>query len=542
MSSFDNIPFYTPDESLKLIMGTWRLIGPNYYVWKMHFRSILRAQEKLYVIDRDPIAQPAADAPDCEHDAYYKYLADESDVMSILVFSVSPRLVGSLKRKTAREFVQELEGKFHDNRVASSRLVMRDILSQQMKDDQFVGDHLINMRRLFNCLVNLEYPATEQELVMLMFKSLSSDYQFLIGDCIVDEDMTVIKLHELIIKVHNSLDFKNQEPLDFDPMELEGWIDEFGDASCPVCGNKDICEHSLDIESMDIDSSTDSGIFMIDCFITSYESWVLDTGCGHHICNHLQGFKRSRKLKQGDVDLRVGEGSVVGAEAVGTYSLSLPSGLVLELENCFYVPRLIKNVISFDLLVDSGFKYNFENKTISCFKNDIYYFSASSQNGLYTLNLQNNKEIYHISKRSKDIADQTYLWHCRLGHIGKKRIEKLLKDEVLEPFAFEAFDNCESCLSGKLTKKPFEGTNERAKELLELIHSDVCGPFSHEARGGYRYFVTFTDDFSRYGYVYLMRHKSETFDKFKEFQNEVQNQLNKKIKLLRSDRGGGYLS
>ena len=65
---------------------------------------------------------------------------------------------------------------------------------------------------------------------------------------------------------------------------------------------------------------------------------------------------------------------------------------------------------------------------------------------------------------------------------------------------------------------------------------------SVEARGGYRYVLTLTDDLSRYGYVYLMKHKSETFEKFKEFQNEVENQRDRKIKFLRSDRGGEYLS
>ena len=77
---------------------------------------------------------------------------------------------------------------------------------------------------------------------------------------------------------------------------------------------------------------------------------------------------------------------------------------------------------------------------------------------------------------------------------------------------------------------------------MELIHSDVCGPMSTTARGGYEYFITFTDDLSRYGYIYLMKHKSEAFEKFKEFQSEVQNQLGKKIKFLRSDRGGEYMS
>ena len=63
-----------------------------------------------------------------------------------------------------------------------------------------------------------------------------------------------------------------------------------------------------------------------------------------------------------------------------------------------------------------------------------------------------------------------------------------------------------------------------------------------EARGGYRYFLTFTDVMSRYGYIYLMKHKSGTFEKFKDFQRELENHRNKKIKFLRSDRGGEYLS
>ena len=70
----------------------------------------------------------------------------------------------------------------------------------------------------------------------------------------------------------------------------------------------------------------------------------------------------------------------------------------------------------------------------------------------------------------------------------------------------------------------------------------MCVSNERRARGGYRYVLTLTDDLSRYGYVYLMKHKSETFEKFKEFQNEVENQRDKKIKFLRSDRGGEYLS
>ena len=70
---------------------------------------------------------------------------------------------------------------------------------------------------------------------------------------------------------------------------------------------------------------------------------------------------------------------------------------------------------------------------------------------------------------------------------------------------------------GKDGQGAFNGVVERATDLLEIIHTDVCGPMSIPSRGGFLYFITLTDDLSRYGYIYLMKHKSETFDKFEEF-------------------------
>ena len=92
-----------------------------------------------------------------------------------------------------------------------------------------------------------------------------------------------------------------------------------------------------------------------------------------------------------------------------------------------------------------------------------------------------------------------------------------------------------------MTMRPFKAKGYRAKEILDLVHTDLCGPISTSARGGYEYFVTFIDDYSRYGYIYLMHHKSKTFTKFKEFKAEVENHRGKSIKSLRSDHGGEYL-
>ncbi|KAJ9545029.1 hypothetical protein OSB04_024736 [Centaurea solstitialis] len=530
-----SIPFYSPEESLRLIMGKWKLTGQNFPVWKLHLQNVLSAQGKLYVINK-PMSRPKSNAPEEEFAEYFKFMADESDVMSILIFCMSPEFTGDLRVKFCHEVVKNVENQLGLYKHTGKLLIMQEIFSLKLKKDQSVKDHLIEIRRLFKCLSRLGYKMTQEELVYLMWFSLTKEVQDTASAYMKEPKKDVDKVHKDILASLEPV----PEPADLMNTDI---IDELGDLSCPECGSKDICEHSMNIVQIEIGLPDAPGIFMIDCLITSYESWVIDTGSGNHICNHLQGFTRRKTLRKDRSNLRVGEGTPLIAEVVGSYSLSLPSGLVLELDNCYYIPNMIKNVLSFDLLVDQGFYYKYDYKMISVFKDNIFYFKATPVNGLYTVNLQDNSsEIYHISKRSKDIEDQTYLWHCRLGHINKKRVELLLKGGFLGNFDYKPFDNCESCLSGKMTKQPFNNENERATDLLEIIHTDVCGPFSHVARGGYRYFITFTDDFSRYGYVYLMRHKSESYERFKEFQNEVQNQLDKRIKFLRSDRGGEYLS
>ena len=75
-------------------------------------------------------------------------------------------------------------------------------------------------------------------------------------------------------------------------------------------------------------------------------------------------------------------------------------------------------------------------------------------------------------------------------------MSKLHKQGSLGSFDWESYETCESCLSGKMTKSPFSGKGERASELLELIHSDVCGPMNTHARGSFSYFITIIDDYS----------------------------------------------
>ena len=104
------------------------------------------------------------------------------------------------------------------------------------------------------------------------------------------------------------------------------------------------------------------------------------------MCVDLQGLNESRKMSKGEMDLRVANGARVVALAVGTYTISLPSGLVLVLENCYYVPSFTKNIISVSRLHTKGFVFMFKNKSCSFYLNDMFYGEGTLVNGLYVLN------------------------------------------------------------------------------------------------------------------------------------------------------------
>jgi hypothetical protein len=126
-----------------------------------------------------------------------------------------------------------------------------------------------------------------------------------------------------------------------------------------------------------------------------------------------------------------------------------------------------------------------------------------------------------------------------LGPHFEGGIERLVKELILLPLEFSKFKQCIDCIKGKYVKQ-IKKNAKRSAGILEIIHMDICGLFPIAFVDGYDSFIIFTDDYSRYGYIYPIKERSESLDKFKIFKPEVENQYAIKIKIVRSDRGGYY--
>ncbi|KAH7691834.1 RNA-directed DNA polymerase protein [Dioscorea alata] len=150
------------------------------------------------------------------------------------------------------------------------------------------------------------------------------------------------------------------------------------------------------------DKPSTLGIYMIEVNLSIFISWVLDTGCGSHICSNVQRLRNRRRLTEGEVDLKVGNRARVAAIEIGHYPLTLPSRLILNLINYYYVPAMGRNIISVSCLDNDSYNFIIKNNVISIFCNDILYGNAILSNGLYILDIKNHKSIYNIdTKRVK---------------------------------------------------------------------------------------------------------------------------------------------
>ena len=567
-----------PPFNFNLFMEKEKLAtnGSNFTNWALNLRILLNAAQKSYVLEAPLGAPPADDAPEEEKNVFLTRKEDHSLVHCGILYGLEPELRKRFENSNAYDTMGELKMIFDTHAAVESYEASEKFFSCMMEENSSVSEHVLKMSGYADKLIALGITIPIELGIHRVLQSLPPSYKSFVMNYnmqgmkkTLPELLSMLKTAEVEIKkehqvlmVNKTTSFKKSKKgkpkgnfkkggKSVAAPEKKTKAGPKPDTECFYCKGtghwKRNCPKYLADKK---DGKVNKGIcdiHVIDVYLTSTRSsaWVFDTGSVANICNSKQELRNKRQLARDEVTMRVGNGSKVDVIAVGTLPLLLPSGLVMNLNNCYLVPALSMNIISGSCLMQDGYSFQSENNGCSIYMNNIFYGHAPEKNGLFLLNLDSSSTHIHNvnAKRIKlndDIA--AYMWHCRLGHIGIKRMKKLHSDGLLESLDYESFETCEPCLMGKMTRTPFSGTMERGTDLLEIIHTDVCGPMSVSARGGYRYFVTFTDDLSRYGYIYLMKHKSETFEKFKEFQSEVENHRNRKIKFLRSDRGGEYLN
>ena len=168
------------------------------------------------------------------------------------------------------------------------------------------------------------------------------------------------------------------------------------------------------------------------------------------------------------------------------------------------------------------------------------------EGNLYVLDCEENSFPATATTANSKGSQSLELWHLHLGHLGYDSVKDMARYDIVMGMKTDSYNfdrDCEGCSLGKQSRDPFskKGT-EHASDVLHLVHSDVCGPMQIASDGGARYLLTFIDDHSRMKVTYFMKNKCEVLEKFKEYVIMAENFTGKKLKCLRSDNGGEYIS
>lgn len=269
--------------------------------------------------------------------------------------------------------------------------------------------------------------------------------------------------------------------------------------------------------------------------ISERNEWLLDSGATDHLTSDR---KKLTDFENETANITCAGGESLRSKGKGNMEITWSAengGTTMTLSDVLYVPELNGNLVSISRLGDANINVNFDKERATLINNEEVIGTAKRKNDVYTM-YENKMCLYTTNETTSEI------WHKRLGHPTPNESNRLAK--LYEIKSNSANDkSCETCNICNIRRKNFpKTTNSRRNSCLELIHTDVIGPINPISRGGNRYVITFTDDFSRYSEVYMIKHKSDALSKFIEYKRQVEKLHDKRIKALRSDNGGEYVN
>lgn len=269
---------------------------------------------------------------------------------------------------------------------------------------------------------------------------------------------------------------------------------------------------------------------------------MIDSGASRHITGYREHLS-NLKEKDSHLQVIIGDDACYSVKGAGSNSFQLDSGIPLHLSDVLFVPGIKRNLISISALEDKGYHVAFADGKVLAWKKNSSIQSALvigvRHDSLYKLSAHLIQVLAHDSSSSSE------LWHKRFGHLNFRTLSTMEKVVNGLPKLNKNHGGvCKWCALGKNIKSTFHSSESRAKDVLELIHFDLCGPMSVASLSGFWYYVTFIDDFSRKCWIYFLKSKEsdEVLSRFKEFKALVENFSSKKIKVLRFDNGGEYVS
>ena len=567
------------------------LKGENYATWKIQCRMALM-KDGLWgmVCGSDEVPE--------NDEALRKYIIKRDRALSIIVLAVDTTLLYLLDDPVDPAVVwKTLEDQYQKKSWANKLRLRRKLYSLKVDEDQPIQKHLKSMSEIFQELSIIGHPVDEEDKVVQMLSSLPKSYEMLVTALEANSEIPRMEsITEKIIHEERKLKAKEKVSKEEKVLAAENYSRSHSQENnsearkCFYCKKpghiKRFCNKLKQDEDArnkkekanivqlgkttqrkyrsnhhdDSSSDSESSGFVATNHALSSKSkgkkseWIVDSGATNDMCNDKRWFKGKLNKLEVPESIKVGDGAYVEALYEGTIELEIKISenvtQVYTMHNVLYAPDLAYNLLS----VSKASKYD---NTIE-FKGNLCKITSNVNNELLAV-AKKVGELWLVDCK-KNLSDEAVyttaveptkptknkIWHSRYGHLGANNLRKLVDGNLVEGLDYKKCEDnefCKACVEGKHHKQKFPKVGgTRAEEILDLVHTDVCGKMDTESLSRKEYFISFIDDKSRHAWTYAIRRKSDSFSVFLEWKSKVERSRDKKLKTLRSDNGGEYIS
>ena len=307
-------------------------------------------------------------------------------------------------------------------------------------------------------------------------------------------------------------------------------------------------------------------------------TWCADSGAYHHITKHKEWFSSLESITPETVQTGKGVAYALMKGTIRVQAFDGKSWYETSLNNVRYVPEFCETSLfstskvsrekRFKVIMDgnhmllvqgkktclvgqlNGFLYEFKFRIIKptalvTVKTSGQEKKSEQDSGNEVIDMTKGHDMSKgYGLLNNPASREALIWHLRLGHVGQDKVSKMVKNDLVIGLSKNSVGRffCEGCRFGRMSKAPYESANSKDLKPGEAVHSDVCGPFSVTAVGGYNYFIVFKDVSTAFRGVYFMKQKSEALLSFQKFLIYVNATTNWKVKSLRTDNGTEYVN
>ncbi|KAM2234356.1 hypothetical protein EV2_013133 [Malus domestica] len=575
-----------------------KLDRTNYPLWLAQILPILKSRNLMGYVDGS-IVCPPKHLPDAAavNPTYTTWVQHDQMILSWINGSLTPSVLSVVaSKRSSHDTWEALEQRYastSQNRI----LFLRNELMQTKKGDMSIADYLDRMNSITDNLALAGNPVNDDELVQIILNNLGPAYEMTVSDAQArDTPIAYPTLEALLLTTERRMAAQNAQPMEAAPVNAfvtargrgrrlrgngrgafqharGGGVNPRGffprnnnqrpnstyngekltltgdRITCQICGKQG--HPALDCyQRMNAAYEGRIPTKQLTAMVTApvpfnhqnNGQWLLDTGANAHVTPDIQNLVNPKEYNGNQNVGGVGNDTGLSISHIGSNHLQTQS-CSFKLPNILRCPTASTNIIS-------AHRFTLDNKCyllifphfflVKDLKTRKTLFCGRCENGLYPFVGGGGQFINPISV-CLGIRVSAPKWHSRLGHPAFSIIKFLISNKQVPIHGTVDVTFCPSCPLGKSTKLPFSTSESVSQFPLQLLHSDVwCSPvISIE---GFRYYVLFVDDYSRYSWIFPMKNKSEVFEIFVQFKAKVENMFNTSIKTLQCDEGGEYKS